>query len=104
MIIANETVATDFYWRNLPFIYRTHDTPEEMRLEDTIEQIKELGLGTQLIKLQNAYGPKAIQSILDKYKNTPMYSVVSNLLLRSMAKAKYTTENIGNYPLCMEDL
>ena len=37
---------------------------KEMKLDDTIEQIKELGLGTQLIKLQNAYGPKAIQSIL----------------------------------------
>ena len=67
----------------------------------TIEQIKELGLGTQLIKLQNAYGPKAIQNILDKYKNTPMYSVVSNLLLRSMAKAKYTTENVGHFALAL---
>ena len=101
MIIANEMVATDFYWRNLPFIYRTHDVPEEMKLDDTIEQIKELGLGTQLIKLQNAYGPKAIQSILDNYKGTEMYSVVSNLLLRSMAKAKYTTENIGHFALAL---
>ena len=102
MILANETVATDFYFRDLPFIYRTHDTPEEMRLEDTIEQIKELGLGRQLIKIQNAYGPKAIQSILDYYKETPVYSVVSNLLLRSMSKAKYTTENIGHFALSLD--
>ena len=102
MILANETVATDFYWRDLPFIYRTHDTPEEMRLENTIEQIKELGLGKQLIKIQNAYGPKAIQNILDLYRETPMYSVVSNLLLRSMAKAKYTTENIGHFALSLD--
>ena len=102
MVLANEMIATDFYWRELPFIYRTHDTPEEMKLDDTIEQIKELGLGNQLIKLQNAYGPKAIQSILDHYKETPMYSVVSNLLLRSMAKAKYTTENIGHFALALD--
>jgi len=102
MIAANEAIATDFYWRDLPFIYRTHDTPEEMKLEDTIEQIKELGLGKQLIKIQNAYGPKSIQSILNQYKETPMYSVVSNLLLRSMAKAKYTTENIGHFALAID--
>ena len=102
MVLANENVAADFYWRELPFIYRTHDTPEEMKLEDTIEQIKELGLGSKLVKLQNAYGPKAIQSILDSYKDTPMYSVVSNLLLRSMAKAKYTTENIGHFALALD--
>jgi len=102
MILANEMVAEDFHWRDLPFIYRTHDTPEEMRLEDTIDQIKELGLGKQLIKLNNAYGPKAIQSILEQYKETPMYSVVSNLLLRSMAKAKYTTENIGHFALSLD--
>ena len=99
MIIANETIATDFYWRDLPFIYRNHDTPEEMRLEDTIEQIKELGLGKKLVRLQNAYGPKAVQSILEQYKETPVYSVVSNLLLRSMAKAQYSTENIGHFAL-----
>ena len=99
MIIANQVVATDFYWRDIPFVYRTHDTPDEFRLEDTIEHIKELGLGKQLIKLQNAYGPKAIQNILNQYKETPLYSVVSNLLLRSMAKAKYSTENTGHFAL-----
>ena len=102
MIAANETVATDFYWRDLPFIYRTHSSPNEIKLEDTIEQIKDLGLGKQLIKIQNAYGPKAIQNILDHYKETPVYSVVSNLLLRSMSKAQYTTENIGHYALALD--
>jgi ribonuclease R len=103
MIMANEVIATDFYWKDLPFIYRTHDMPEEMRLENTIEQIKSLGLGTQLIKIQNAYGPKAIQSILEHYKNTPIYSVISNLLLRSMAKAQYSTENIGHFALSLDN-
>lgn len=103
MIMANEVIATDFYWKDLPFIYRTHDMPEEMRLENTIEQIKSLGLGTQLVKIQNAYGPKAIQSILEHYKNTPIYSVISNLLLRSMAKAQYSTENIGHFALSLDN-
>ena len=102
MVIANEVVATNFYWKDLPFIYRTHDSPNEMKLEDTFEQIKELGLGRKLISIQNSYGPEAIQSILDDYKASPIYSVVSNLLLRSMAKAKYTTENIGHFALAID--
>ena len=102
MIMANEVIATDFYWRELPFVYRVHDVPEEIRLEDTIEQIKELGLGKRLVSIQNSYGPKVIQNILESYKNSPIYSVISNLLLRSMAKAKYATENIGHYALSLD--
>lgn len=102
MILANEVVAADFYWRELPFIYRTHDFPNEEKIEDTIEQIKELGLGKKLIRIQNAYGPKVIQNILDQYKEKPEFSVVSNLLLRSMAKAKYTTNNIGHFALALD--
>jgi len=55
-----------------------------------------------LVKIQNAYGPKVIQNILDYYKDSPIYSVVSNLLLRSMAKAKYSTENIGHFALALD--
>jgi len=102
MIMANEVIATDFYWRELPFVYRVHDVPEEIRLEDTIDQIKELGLGKRLVSIQNSYGPKVIQNILESYKNSPIYSVISNLLLRSMAKAKYATENIGHYALSLD--
>ena len=102
MILANEVIATDFYWRDLPFIYRTHSTPQEDRLDETLEQLKELGLGKQLTRFQNAYGTQALQKILDAYKDSPLYSVVSNLILRSMAKAKYTTENYGHYALALE--
>ena len=101
MVLANEVVATDFYWRELPFIYRTHDVPEELKMEETINYIKELGLGKKIITIQNSYGPIEIQNILNHYKNSPIYSIVSNLLLRSMAKAKYTTENIGHYALAL---
>lgn len=102
MVLANETIATDFYWRDIPFIYRVHSTPDEMRLEETIDQICNLEIGNKLVRLQNAYGPKAIQYILDSYRNTPLYSVVSNLLLRSMAKAKYSTDNVGHFALALD--
>ena len=101
MILANETVATHFYWQDLPFIYRIHNLPDEIKMEKTLELIQTIG--SKLIKLQNAYGQTAIQSILNKYKGTPEYSIISNLLLRNMAKAQYSTKNIGHYALALDN-
>lgn len=101
MIMANETVATYFYWQDLPFIYRVHNLPDEIKLENTIELIQTIG--PKMIKLQNAYGQKAIQGILKKYKGTPEYSIISNLLLRNMSKATYSTKNIGHYALALDN-
>ena len=101
MIAANETIATYFYWRDLPFIYRIHNIPDEIKLEQTMELIQTIG--PKMIKLQNAYGQKAIQSILDKYKGTPEYAIISNLLLRNMAKAQYSTRNIGHFALALDN-
>jgi len=101
MIMANETVATYFYWRDLPFIYRVHNLPDEIKLEKTLELIQTIG--SKMIKLQNAYGQKAIQGILKKYKGTPEYSIISNLLLRNMSKAQYSTRNIGHFALALDN-
>ena len=101
MIIANETVATYFYWQDLPFIYRVHNLPDEIRLEQTLELIQ--NIGSKMIKIQNSYGQSAIQSILNKYKGTVEYSIISNLLLRNMSKAKYSTTNIGHYALALDN-
>lgn len=103
MILINEVVATHFYWQELPFIYRVHNNPDELRLEDTIELINNLGYKNVITKIKNAYGQKAIQNILEDYKDKPEYSIISNLLLRNMSKAKYSTENIGHYALASDN-
>ena len=70
-----------------------------MKLEDTFDLIRDLGYGRQLVRIQNAYGPKAIQNVLSYYRSSQMFSIISNLLLRSMAKAKHQVENIGHFGL-----
>ena len=101
MILANQVVATDFYWKNLPFIYRVHDCPDDIKVDKTIDIIKNLGY--KLVRIQNVYGQKALQSILNDFKGTEEYTIISNLLLRSMAKAKYSTNNIGHYALALDN-
>jgi len=103
MILANETVATHFFWQELPFVYRVHNNPDELKLEDTIELINNLGYKNVINKIKNAYGQKAIQNILEDYKDKPEYTIISNLLLRNMSKAKYSTENIGHYALASDN-
>ena len=103
MILINEVVATHFYWQELPFIYRVHNNPDELKLEDTIELINNLGYKNVFTKIKNAYGQKAIQNILEDYKDKPEYTIISNLLLRNMSKAKYSTENIGHYALASDN-
>jgi len=101
MIVANETVATHFYWRDVPFAYRIHNNPDEIKLDSTIELISKLGY--RLVKLQNAYGQKAIKNILKEFEGTQEYTIISNLLLRNMAKAKYSTQNIGHFALALDN-
>jgi len=100
MILANEVIATHFYWLDVPFVYRVHNIPNEDKLETTVELIE--SLGHRLFQIKNSYGQKAIQNILNSYKGTPEYSIISSLLLRNMAKAQYSTKNIGHFALATD--
>ena len=78
-------------------IYRVHDLPAEDRLEEIIEYINNLGLDIKLKK--DNITSKKLQSILYKIKDKEYAPVVSELILRSMARARYDTNNIGHFAL-----
>ena len=99
MVDCNVVRAKDFNIRSIPILYRVHDRPNDLKLEDTFELIKELGYRKQLVSIKNSYGPRAIQNILHHYHSSSLFSVISNLLLRSMAKAKDSVDNIGHFAL-----
>ncbi len=97
MLIANETVAEDFFWQEIPFIYRTHDIPDE-------EKIRELGIlinnfGYSLKTGNEDVHPKEIQKLLNKIEDTPEEALISRITLRSMKQAKYTVNNSGHFGL-----
>lgn len=100
MLAANETVAQDFFWQEIPFVYRTHDTPDP-------EKIKKLGLfinnfGYSIHVGQEEIHPKEVQKLLDKIEDTPEEPLISRLALRSMKQAKYTTVNTGHFGLATQ--
>ena len=96
MLMANETVAEEYYWRELPFLYRTHEVPDEEKIRQLSTFINNFGYH---IHVRNEVRPKEIQKLLDRVDGTPEEALISRLALRSMKQARYTTENTGHFGL-----
>ncbi len=97
MLIANETVAEDCYWQELPFLYRTHENPD-------LEKIKKLGIfinnfGYSIHIGQEEIHPKELQKLLCSVDGTPQEPMIARLCLRSMKQAKYTDFCDGHFGL-----
>lgn len=97
MLIANETVAEDAFWQELPFIYRTHDNPDPDRMRKLSTFINNFGY-TIHFKDEEIH-PKELQKLLEKLEGTPEEAQISRLTLRSMKQAKYTPESHGHFGL-----
>lgn len=96
MLMANETVAEEYFWREVPFIYRTHEVPDEEKVHQLAMFINNFGYH---IHVRNEVRPKEIQKLLAKVEGTPEETLISRLALRSMKQARYTTENTGHFGL-----
>ena len=97
MIKANETVAEAMEYQLLPCIYRVHEEPVLEKLEAFNKVASRLGYHLNLKK--GEVHPRALQQILEESSNELQGTIINNLLLRSMAKAKYYDTNLGHYGL-----
>ncbi len=97
MVRANETVASHFFYMDLPSLYRIHGAPDEERLERFLKILSGLGISIKAdIKKMK---PKVIQLIVEELKKYPEFRVLSTKLLSCMDKAIYSPENIGHFAL-----
>ena len=101
MIVANETIATHINNMDLPFIYRVHDLPNAEKIEDFKNLINQMGyqIHTNMSKLT----PMTMQHILEELKDKKEFAILSDMLLRSMKKAVYSTNNIGHFGLASQN-
>ncbi len=97
MLIANETVAQHFFWLELPFVYRTHDNPDSEKIMKLSTFLNNYGYHIKMS--QDEIHPKEIQKLLDKIEGTPEEMLINRLTLRSLKRAKYTTECSGHFGL-----
>ncbi len=102
MLLANKTVAKHIGQQKnrttiLPFVYRVHDVPDPGRLKDLAVFVKGCGYA-----LDVDGGSKSLQKLLDKVKGSEVENVISEVALRSMAKAVYSEKNMGHYGLAFK--
>lgn len=94
MLICNETIAERFYFLEIPFVYRSHEKPDEekiLRLKTFLENFGYFIKGKEI-------HPKSIQSLLDSIDENEE-TIINRVVLRSMMQAKYTSTNDGHFGL-----
>ena len=108
MIAANETVTKHYAYMDLPFVYRIHGDPHDESLIEALNFLKNEGLGngniTNLLnKINNGtYTSRDLDIFLESFRGTENYGVISNYILTSMSKAKYSSTNEGHYGLALD--
>lgn len=102
MLLANRSVAEFVAATGKTFVYRVHDVPNPEKLESLRHFAKSLGYKMNG-ELEGKKAAGAISDLLDKATGKPEAAAFKDIALRSMAKAKYSTENIGHYGLAFVD-
>ena len=98
MLLANETVAEEYFWQEIPFVYRVHEAPDEEKMKKLITFIQNFGYTMHVPKGQEIR-PKEVQKLLDKIEGSQEEAMMSRLTLRSMKQAKYSPDNDGHFGL-----
>ena len=91
MLAANETVAEEYYWRDIPFLYRVHERPDFDKWQELSRILSNFSILLRA-KDPDSIRPKVLQGILETIKGKEEEMMLSNLILRSLKQAKYSVE------------
>ena len=97
MLVCNETIAENSFWQEMPFMYRSHQEPDEDKLEKMEQFLR--GFGYYLRKKDGEIHPRELQKVLQKAEETDEERIITRMVLRSMMQARYTAENGGHFGL-----
>ena len=97
MLMANETIAEDYFWQDMPFEYRTHGTPDEEKVEKLKGVIANFGYYFKTSG--ETIHPKEFQKLLKRIEDTPEEGFISRMTLRTMQQARYSTQCSGHFGL-----
>jgi ribonuclease R len=104
MLLANRSVATFIYKmkkgedKNI-FVYRTHDLPDQEKVEDFSRFAKQFGHN---LNIESASISRSLNKLMDEIEGKPEQNVLQSLAVRAMAKAKYTTDAKGHFGLAFD--
>ncbi len=98
MILCNEFVATRFASMNHPFVYRVHEEPDPIKIREFLHLAGLFGVRQRRGKAT----PAMLAALMDEIRGEVYEPALSQLLLRSLAKARYAPENLGHFGLASE--
>lgn len=96
MLVTNMTIAEKFFFLDMPFIYRIHETPDEEKLRDLNEI---LSMYKKRIKGVKNLHPKVLAEMLDSIEDESEKKVISDFTLRTLKLARYSNECLGHFGL-----
>lgn len=99
MVLANEAVADFVNGKGVPCVYRIHERPGEEKMSSFVQFINAMG---HTLDVTKGVRPKTLALFLDKVKGDPAERLIHRIMLRSMAKAKYATDNKGHFGLSLQ--
>lgn len=97
MLLANETIAEDYFWQDIPFLYRTHEDPAPEKIQKLNEFMHNFGYSMKGVSTK--IHPKDIQKVLKEIEGKDEEPIISRLALRSMKQARYTASCEGHFGL-----
>jgi len=97
MLVANETVAQHLDDNNVPTLYRIHEAPDPLKVEQFEEFVSTLGYS--LAAPPNAVRPRHFQKLVEQIHGKPEEKPIAFLMLRTMQKARYAETNSGHFGL-----
>ena len=100
MVLTNEVVAKTFFNKALPFVYRVHEKPDEQKVAQLSELLKNMGVANNL--KVDGDKPMSYQKIIEKIEGTTKEKTLTKLILRSMMKARYAPACLGHFGLASE--
>lgn len=105
MLLANREVATYIDQKGqdqeIPFVYRVHDEPDPDRVQDLVGFARDMGYSMNIKSPKDV--AKAYNALTKAAEKDPALKLLEPIAIRTMAKAIYTTENIGHYGLGFEN-
>ncbi len=106
MLLANRKVAEEFTkyartHRRSGFVYRVHDKPDTEKLKTFAQFVK--GMGFKILMKSRKTITSSLNNLLESVKGTAIEDIITTLTVRTMAKALYSTQNIGHYGLAFKD-
>ncbi len=99
MLAANITVAEQYYYMEMPFVYRIHETPDTEKMRELAVFLSNFGI--RLSGYQNIH-PKAVQAVLNMAQGTEEHNIINRVTLRSLKKARYDMMPVAHFGLAAE--